>query len=157
MNVGATPALDTEAVFVVEVIPIDKEPEFPSDIPRPKAGDPEGDTFIGTKVGTTWASGVIYPSQPAKFNAERFQSKDSRVIRWDVDEEEYNNLAGLKAYVVIWGKVWYKDIFGTEHWVNFYNPTAFGELEIMDHDRYPKCALYNNADTNEGSKWIDFF
>lgn len=156
MNVGATPALDTEAVLVVEVLPVDKEPEFPSDLPRPKAGATLGRTLIGTKVGTTWASGVIYPNQAAYFNTQRFRQEDGSVIGWDLDVDEYKSLKDLKAYVVLWGKVWYKDIFGVGHWVTFCSPTAFGELEVLDHDRYPKCANYNQADTNDGTGLANF-
>lgn len=149
MNVGATPALDTKAVIALEVIPIDKEPELRSDLSRPVEGAPY---FIKTNPVTKFVSGVIYPNQPAKFKSERFQYVDSSVIPLDADLEEAMNLRDHNSYVVIWGKVWYKDVFGTEHWTQFCNATAWGELEVKDDFRYPKCAHFNNADTNDGSK-----
>jgi len=49
-----------------------------------------------------------------------------------------------KAYVVVFGEIYYDDVFGTkQHWTHF----AYGIPQYRDYSA-PECAEYNSVDNN---------
>jgi hypothetical protein len=149
MNVGKSPALKIQAAVIVEIVPMGQDPALPEDkqdISRPGQAAPRGTVFIGTKTGGEFLSGVIYSNQPAGFNATRVQYKNGSVIPWTLGDDEFKDLQGQKAFIAIWGKVWYSDVFGIEHWAKFCSVTG-----IDPQLKNRRCAEYNDADSNDGT------
>jgi hypothetical protein len=123
-NVGKSAALDVRIEFEVRVLPIATEGKF----------------IYSSPAMNTTQIGFFYPKAPETINV---YLRDSDRNPMKVDPHVIGDVNHLRKYVVVYGKVAYRDIFGVSHWIHICN---HGKIEDARHGQYAKCAAYNQMD-----------
>lgn len=117
-NIGKTPARETLAYFLVEVLPNGSEPDFDYSKIRPSM-----------RVFT----GNVYPQDASPdIPARRLRYKagsTTEVEDYVLQPSESADLTGGRSYIVVHGRVQYDDIFRVNHWATFcfvrgFNPSV---------------------------------
>jgi hypothetical protein len=150
VNIGKTPALDIKGVTVLQVVDTGKDPDMPdrkTGISLTALGEPvpAGAKWTKDMNGRVFEEAPIFPGQHSQFPV--FRVKPS--IRYGFVEplillpDEYAKLTGKSAYISVWGKVWYEDIFGVSHWTQFCSTQGAG-FEVTNE----KCVNYGDVDKN---------
>jgi hypothetical protein len=140
-NTGKTPALRVNGGFVVEIVPSGKEPQVPGkdeDIALPYEIAPKH-KFDRPVVVNGMKTPIILPNEPHHISLYRkYISGDDRLTT-----EELNDLANRRSYLLIWGKVYYSDIFGKRHWMRFCGSPPIGNEPVSTPE---KCTEYSAID-----------
>ena len=126
-NTGNTPARHILVYFVLRVI---ENEEFFD--PNTQAAPSE-----------SFTTGAMFPNEPIKVDARLLDK--GRVAR-NISHPEYIELQAGRAYIAIYVKVQYRDVFGVDHWTQ---RCAF-QNNINPYSLYTSinCTEYNNIDSN---------
>ena len=135
-NVGNTAALRVHGFIVVEVVPVGKEPSIPS---KKKSGHVKAISAAGLTTSVIYRDGWVDIPASRKQQMANGKIEDATLTRPEAIE-----LNGGTAYVVIWGKVRYTDIFGTHHWTKYCGAIS-SSGGYMQSD---KCPAYGDVDSN---------
>jgi hypothetical protein len=113
-NVGKTPAKYIEADLFIESVKNGREPLL------------NKSSFL-----TSLTTGVFFPNVPADFLAP-----------YTLLQSDWEDYREGRSFLVIYGRVTYKDVFQTEHW------TDYCEFHALNPGTYTtrKCTDYNNTD-----------
>lgn len=128
-NTGKTPAKRVDGLFWLQKVASQASPNFAS------PGGAHQASFTG----------ILLPSSPINVRAARFTEQTPDIFnppnltKSDVEDIKYG-----RAYIAIFGKVTYFDIFDIPHWITFcgWEVRANGNYSAME------CAEYNNIDKN---------
>jgi hypothetical protein len=124
-NVGKTVAKNVKAVYEPSVLDVGKEPNF----------------RYSAKSYNHGEIGAQNPGDESGTIPNYVWDGDNRV-KYSVSNMK--NFGDAKAYLSIYGKITYSDIFGVKHWTTFCNH-RFGVVASV----YGKCAAYNQTDSNK--------
>ena len=126
---------------------VGKDPTFPSighhDLYRRGEAIPHEPTISHKKLAVhEFHTGVINPSERSPYTLITIRCcENGHPAPVFVTKDQLKALQDNKAYIVAWGKVWYSDIFGIEHWTKFC--VMRGSASSSD-----KCSDYNDTDRN---------
>jgi hypothetical protein len=132
VNTGKTSALDIAAEAILEIVPKKEQPRFSYKVPH--------------SIKTT---GLLYRDDPFELEATIFE-KTAKALPGvsytpiPLGQTDFSDLSSGRAYYVYFGKVEYRDVFGTKHW------TQFCAWSAAVKGLYPskRCTAYNRADNN---------
>lgn len=132
-NVGKTAALKINGYMLVQVVPIGNEPSIPG----------KGEHPLSAVNGVE--TSVIYQGGWAEVSISRKQlTADGKAEDAVLTQPEEEGLNRPSAYLAIWGKVKYSDIFGKSHWTKY-----CGALSPWgSYSQSAKCAAYGVMDGN---------
>lgn len=145
-NVGKSPAQQVFCAAIIKIVPIGGEPDIAQNLVPP---DPiykhkwvwwwKRRTGI---VATYLRTGDSWPGDPYTFTAVRSNGSGPELLTLN----EAKDMFDRRAYALVFGQVWYLDIFGTTHWTKFCK-----DLPLQGASSYSQsktCANYNAADSN---------
>lgn len=118
-NTGKTAARHVEAIFFVEVVKNGQVPLLNSK----------------KKAESGFSAGIVYPSIHSDIAAFR--------IRPATRTEQQDLISG-QAYIAVYGRVDYRDVFKVPHWNKFCLWIPFASIGYTSRE----CAQYNNVDDN---------
>jgi len=129
-NTGKSPAKNVEGKFYDEVVPNGgPQPHF-------DPSDTAADRFF---------TGVLMPNASLDVHPIRLKTaQNGAIVPVPLSEAEKNSLAVQQAWVAIYGRIDFEDIFKTKHWVKFCFPYFPGP----DLYTYMSCTRYNKMDDN---------
>lgn len=129
-NFGKTPARQVEGDMVAAVLMKGEEPTFDYSLGHPH---------------NRFYAGVVFPNSPfpVTIDVVRYINKTpTAVSSADLRKE----LESGQSYVVFYGQIAYKDIFGIEHWTHFCTGSGKAMQEL---DTLKKCIRYNDVDHDQ--------
>ena len=134
-NIGKTPAKDTVAAVVVEIIPKEQSPTLDQNMILPRYRSEIGDRFPGDYQDFD----VV--AQKTKGQVEKGGDTEERYLT----KPEYDGLMAGKTYIAVHGRVAYSDVFKVRHWTGFcfYWPFAAKSVNAS------ACTNYNTEDEND--------
>jgi hypothetical protein len=90
-------------------------------------------------------TGVIYPNDHSDYVVIALKCcKNGTAFPVQISQAQLTGIHENRAFIAIWGKIWYSDVFGIEHWTKFCDAQGF-KLRPGNAD---KCANYNDTDRN---------
>ena len=130
INTGKTAALNYVGEALIKVLPIEQEPAF--DYSQWDHGRTNG--------------GILYPADPRDIEASMY-AKDAWTTSHPemiaLSDTDYEKFLHGKAYIVVYARVLYQDIYGTNHWTQFCNWSSHASSSPAW-----KCSEYNRVDDN---------
>jgi hypothetical protein len=114
-NVGKTPAERLQMFFVIEVVPLGKDPHLPKHhfIFDGRRTKPNPLAAYRIRVG------AMFPESHVDEMVPRLQIKNGTVVENFLSVPEANDVVNGKAYLAVFGEVSYFDVFGFRHWTKF--------------------------------------
>jgi hypothetical protein len=145
-NIGKTSAMDIEVSMIVEIVPMGQEPDLPTgdeDLTKPKPHQSVGHSGFHRITHQLIAERkIIFPGDYSQFIASRRNTEKDKTVDQVITEQEAVDLREAKSYLIVWGKIWYSDIFSRSHWHRFClmplantQPNSFRCTEYSDIDR----------------------
>jgi hypothetical protein len=145
-NVGKTAAEHLLATAIIEIVSRDKRPAI---IPKKslKFTEDGKPTPKGNSIPTTaWREGVLYPEEVSENSFSRVRrTKDGELEDDPLTKPEKDALDSRKSYILIFGEVWYSDIFGVAHWTKF---CEMGNAQLNDVIG-TQCIRFSAVDHNQ--------
>lgn len=150
INLGKTPAESLSTSIAVRLVSSGDEPFIPSfqfiapGFPITPPG-PTGKSFIYPVMN--FYDAMLYPQAPDDFKAIRMrvvQGHDDQVEPELFTFQEAMALKDKKSYVVVFGTVFYRDVWDTIHRTQFCSAQFTDGTPAGSH----KCADYNGVDNN---------
>jgi len=132
-NTGKTPALSAIANVFLEVVKSDNAPNLDLKTPRPHTT-----SFIGS-IPPNVNPNFLGSRQRHRLDGKQGTEDDPLTVT------EFSDLSSGKAYVAVYGIVYYRDIFKTQHWIKF---CTWKPLVQQGDFRAGKCSNLNSVDDN---------
>lgn len=130
INTGKTPALNYLGEALVKILPIEQEPAF--DYSQWDHGRTNG--------------GILYTADPRDIEASMY-AKDAWTTSHPemiaLSDTDYKKFLDGKAYIVVYARVTYSDIYGVNHWTHFCNWSSHAPSSPA-----LKCSECNRVDDN---------
>jgi hypothetical protein len=126
-NIGKTPAKRVDANFVIKIVKRDDAPDLKL----------VGSIFVAF-------SGLLNPDGVIPVPVTRLD-KENLLDPLVLTKDEFVKFKSREAYIVVFGRLTYFDVYGTSHWIDFCawphnnRPGTYSSKECMD---------YNNVDDN---------
>jgi hypothetical protein len=147
-NLGKTPAERLTVFIVVRLVGSGDEP----DIPKKELLLPHSRVWPWTRTreflvpAQGFIVPVIYPTEHTDYQAVRMRYQtDGRNIEINpLTFAEAQALSSKRSYLVLWGVVWYFDVFGTEHRTTF----CLSRYIDASNTNSQRCANYGSVDNN---------
>jgi len=131
INNGRTPARRIFFELVVEKVSSNKSPSFDYSGPHFKP-----------HIGTMFTN-VTQEMKISAFRSDYVAKVASEML---LTKPEYEELVSGQAYVAVFGKMTYLDVFGIEHWAKFCRWKDYStSFSFFNAD---KCVEYNDVDNN---------
>jgi hypothetical protein len=128
-NFGKTPAREVRGDIIATELMKGEGPAFDFSVGHPHNSFYAGAIFLGSPV-------------PVSINVQRYGAHTATPIS---SSELKQDLESQKAYIIFYGEITYKDIFGKQHWTRFC--TGSGKaIEGSPDDVLKKCITYNDVD-----------
>jgi hypothetical protein len=145
-NIGKTTAENLLGTLFIQIVPKDGEPIFPK---NGKFHFSEGHPCSPKKTKnipeTAWLEGTLYPKEVSENEFSRMRCSKNGIAEDDPPTQaETTAVDSAKSYVLIFGEVWYVDVFGTHHWTKFCE-MANAQINI---NLGKKCARFDAVDNN---------
>lgn len=132
-NKGKTPARAVYNEWVMEYVINGDSPDF----------------VYTNRMRTFESTGMLPPNEfhhaDVKFETGTSGNSRDAAFRY-LTVGEYRDLVGGKAYMVVYGRSNYIDIFGTKHWLNYCN--FFLPPNVIAAANAKACTDYNDTDHN---------
>lgn len=127
VNTGKTPAKNVRGNIVVDVF---------------RKGEPLNFTYTAGHAHYAIQAGTIFPSGgiTESFEAIKHGQDKAEPIIFTVPLKD--ELFNAQAFLVVHGRIEYRDIFGAEHWTTYCRYVLHPELISSE------CTRYNNTDDN---------
>jgi hypothetical protein len=130
-NIGKTAARMVYSEFVMDYEEYGASPDF----------------IYGTTTRTFDFAGIMFPDDPFEVNVPFVKAKSNNSIETEpryLTPSQYEDLSQGKAYLVLYGRSRFVDIFGTKHWSRF---CAFLPARNTNPpNQHNACAQYNDTD-----------
>jgi hypothetical protein len=128
---GKTAAKKIFATFFVDVVKATDEPNLDGKNP----------------YWWRFSAGLIQPNDPPNdFLAYRQRAGKGLDTMSKLTETELRELQSGDAYLVVYGKMWYRDIFNTLHWAKYCYPMPLNFTP--KYYNFKDCTDYNSTDNN---------
>lgn len=138
LNIGKTPAINVSGLAQLNLVPTGREPALPE---KWLGGNlPPGG--VETLKTMAFFQAPIFPGMHSQFEITRDYSGEKPL---PLTADEARALNAKTLYAVVFGRVFYTDIFGVTHWTQFCSAVGVGFsvspkncVEYGDVDKNPK-------------------
>lgn len=130
VNTGKTPASGVHHDFVVEKVSNSRSPT----LVYSKTDPPHMATDIG----------LLIPNAPGNIDLMMYRRKEKETVPYILTRTDIDELNRGKAYVAVFAKTTYFDIYGIPHWLHFCVWHAFSSGNFDAR----ACTEYNEIDKN---------
>jgi len=149
-NIGKTPAEHLWWAIYTDIVPMGTEPDLPAShiVPEDKAYKLDRSDVRKVDIPhQQFERSLLYPTDHDDGTATRlkrvFESGTYRIRPEPFVSPEWEQFAQGKSYIVVFGEVWYLDVFGLTHWTSFCISKS-----ISGGNTSRKCADYGKVDNN---------
>jgi hypothetical protein len=146
-NYGKTAAVKNRAEIAMSIVPMGQEPVVPDDkqtLSEMGENGPSGEHIVAVYPIEITGMGVLDPGAKTDLNISRPKITSSAAVDDPLTQDEANRLGKGQAYIAVWGRFLYSDIFGVQHVTRFCRA-------IPTRATLPKCANFNYVDSNDGT------
>jgi hypothetical protein len=147
-NIGKTAAQNIVAAVCIQMIKKGQEPNIPQGRSPylTENGMPDRHPTLPGSPAQVARKAILYPQETFKqtFSRMQFTASGESVVGPTVTPEEAESITIGTSYIVIWGQVWYSDVFDIRHWTRFCEETSFDGGVAPSK----KCAGYSSVDDN---------
>jgi len=138
VNIGKTAALNLTGALVVNLLPINEEPE----LSYPKHGHPNIQFQVRALMPDTPQTLHRVPGMPKR------TAPNNTVAPIIFTKDMEGGIGDGSLYVVVHGQITYDDVFGTHHWLKFCEVSTRAIPGIKTKRGADTCADYNDVDRN---------
>lgn len=133
-NRGKTPAKDIKAIFLVKKVMNDTPPNL-------------DDWRVKSKPASSYYAGVAFPTGFDVVPTQRVRTKAGSTDVAEPDPltgSEWKELSDGRAYLVFYGEMTYRDVYGVFHWTKYCTWKGLIPGNYTSRD----CTAYNDTDKN---------
>jgi hypothetical protein len=149
-NIGRTPAEHLWWAIYTNIVPMGQEPDLPSShiVPEDKIYKLDRSKVREVNIPhQEFERALLYPTDHDDVMATRLKRvRENGGYRGRPEpfvSPEWEEFAQGKAYIVVFGEVWYLDVFGVTHWTSFCTSKS-----LSGGNTSRKCAEYGKVDNN---------
>jgi hypothetical protein len=146
-NYGKTAARKNQLAVSTTILPLGEEPALPDDsqmLTPLGASGPPGEHVVAVYPMSMLSIGSVAPSETVNLFVSRPKFNGGQALDDPLTQDEAARLAQGQAYIAVWGRFSYSDIFGIQHETRFCRA-------IPRAATLPKCANYNDVDGEDGT------
>lgn len=146
-NYGKTAARKNQLAVSTTILPLGEEPALPDEsqtLTPLGASWPTGEHVVAVYPMSMLGIGSVAPNETVNLFLSRPKFNGGQALDDPLTQDEVARLARGQAYIAVWGRFSYSDIFGVQHETRFCRA-------IPKSATLPKCANFNDVDGEDGT------